>query len=73
MSQLPQNNEAFDNNPEYAKLYQGNDSLPSDVDDTDEWQQRASELPPDVRKVQEGKRQRTSPYFSDSLVSCFSV
>ena len=56
MSQLPQNNEAFDNNPEYAKLYQGNDSLPSDVDDTDEWQQRASELPPDVRKVQEGKK-----------------
>ena len=37
MSQLPQNNEAFDYNPEYAKLYQANDSLQSDVDDTDDW------------------------------------
>jgi len=26
MSQLPQNNEAFDNNPEYAKLNQTNET-----------------------------------------------
>ena len=56
MSQLPQNNEAFDNNPEYAKLYQGDGSLPSDVDDTDEWQQRASEQPSDERRIQDGKK-----------------
>ena len=56
MSQLPQNNEDFDNNPEYAKLYQGNDSQSSDADDTDEWQQPASELPPEVQGAQDGKR-----------------
>ncbi|WP_060824261.1 hypothetical protein [Rothia mucilaginosa] len=56
MSQLPQNNEAFDYNPEYAKLYQENDSLPSEADDTDEWQQPASELPPEVQGAQDGKR-----------------
>lgn len=51
MSQLPQNNEAFDYNPEYAKLYQANDSYQSESDDTDEWQQ-----PSDVPTVQDGKR-----------------
>ena len=56
MSQLPQNNEAFDYNPEYAKLYQGNGSVQSDADDTDDWGQPASELPPDVQRVQAGKR-----------------
>ena len=56
MSQLPQNIEAFDNNPEYAKLYQGNDSLQSDADDTDEWQQPTSEQPPAVQGAQDGKR-----------------
>lgn len=56
MSQLPQNNEAFDYNPEYAKLYQANDSLPSDADDTDEWQQPASELPLDVQGAPDGKK-----------------
>ena len=56
MSQLPQNNEEFDNNPEYAKLYQENDSQPSDADDTDEWQQPASELPLDVQREQAGKK-----------------
>ena len=56
MSQLPQNNEAFDYNPEYAKLYQGNDSLQSDADDTEEWQQPTSELPPAVQGTQDGKR-----------------
>ena len=56
MSQLPQNNEDFDNNPEYAKLYQENDSQPSDAEDTDEWSQPASELPPEVQGTQDGKR-----------------
>ena len=56
MSQLPQNNEAFDYEPEYAKLYQENDSQPSDAEDTDEWSQPASELPPEVQGTQDGKR-----------------
>ena len=56
MSQLPQNNEDFDYDPEYAKLYQENDSLPSDAEDTDEWSQRASELPLEVQGAQDGKR-----------------
>ena len=56
MSQLPQNNEDFDYNPEYAKLYQENDSQPSEADDTDEWSQRASELPLEVQGAQDGKR-----------------
>ena len=56
MSQLPQNNEAFDYDPEYAKLYQGNDSQSSEADDTDEWPQPASELPPEVQGAQDGKR-----------------
>ena len=34
---MPQNNEDFDNNPEYANLYQGNDSVQSEVYDTDDW------------------------------------
>ena len=61
MSQLPQNNEDFDNNPEYAKLYQANDSLQSDPDNTDDWSQPASELlPPDVRRAQDGQRAANS-------------
>ena len=56
MSQLPQNNEAFDNSPEYAKLYQGNDSQPSDADDADELPQRASEQPFDVQREQAGEK-----------------
>ena len=59
MSQLPQNNEAFDYNPEYAKLYQGNDSLQSDADDTDDWPQPASELPPDPQRAQAGEKAAT--------------
>ena len=53
---MPQNNEVFDYNPEYAKLYQTNNSQPSDADDMDDRQQRASEQPSDVRRAQEGKR-----------------
>ncbi len=51
-----QNNEVFDYNPEYAKLYQTNNSQPSDADDMGDRQQRASEQPSDVRRAQEGKR-----------------
>ena len=60
MSQLPQNNEAFDDNPEYAKLYQANDSLPSDADDTDDQLQRVSELPLDVEREQVGEKAASS-------------
>ena len=56
MSQLPQNNEDFDYDPEYAKLYQENNSQPSEADDTDEWQQSASEQPPAVQGAQDGER-----------------
>ena len=56
MSQLPQNNEDFDYNPEYAKLYQEDDSQPSDAEDTDDWSQRASEQPSEVQGAQEGER-----------------
>lgn len=56
MSQLSQNNEDFDNNPEYAKLYQGNDSVQPSADDTDDWSQRVSEQPSDVQREQAGER-----------------
>lgn len=56
MSQLPQNNEDFDDNPEYAKLYQTDDSQQSETDDTEEWQQPASEQPSDVQREQAGER-----------------
>ena len=56
MSQLPQNNEDFDYDPEYAKLYQADDSLQSEAEDTDEWQQPASELPLEVQGAQDGER-----------------
>lgn len=56
MSQLPQNNEAFDDNPEYAKLYQANNSVQPSADDTDDWEQHASEQPPAVQGAQDGKR-----------------
>ena len=56
MSQLPQNNESFDNTPAYAKFYQANNSVQSDADDADGWGQPASELPPDGQRAQAGKR-----------------
>ena len=56
MSQLPQNDEDFDYNPEYAKLYQEDDSQPSDAEDTDGWSQRASEQPSEVQGAQDGER-----------------
>lgn len=56
MSQLPQNNEDFDNNPEDAKLYQADDSQQPETDGTDDWEQPASEQPPAVQGAQDGKR-----------------
>ena len=56
MSQLPQNDEDFDYNPEYAKLYQEDDSQPSDAEDTDDLEQRASEQPSEVQGAQDGER-----------------
>jgi hypothetical protein len=56
MSQLPQNNEAFDNSPEYAKLYQADDSQQPETDGTDEWPQPASEQPSDVQREQAGEK-----------------
>lgn len=45
MSQLPQNNEAFDYNPEYAKLYQEDNNEQSSLDTSDEQLLPASESP----------------------------
>ena len=53
---MPQNNEVFDYNPEYAKLYQGNGSPQSDADNTDDWTQHASKQPSDEQRAQDGKR-----------------
>ena len=64
MSQLPQNNEDFDYNPEYAKLYQANDSLQSDVDDADDWTQPANELPSRCKGNKAVKEQQTPPCFA---------
>ncbi|WP_303979425.1 hypothetical protein [Rothia mucilaginosa] len=60
MSQLSQNNEDFDYEPEYAKLYQGDGSLQSSADDADDWSQRASEQSSGVRRAQDGKRAANS-------------
>ena len=56
MSHLPQNNEAFDYNPEYAKLYQGKGNEQPNPDTSEEQPLPASELPPDVQREQAGKR-----------------
>ena len=53
---MPQNNEVFDYNPEYAKLYQGNGSPQSDADNTDDWTQHASKQPSDEQRAQDGKK-----------------
>lgn len=60
MSQLPQNNEEFDDNPEYAKLYQADDSQQSDADGTGDWPQPASEQPLDVQREQAGEKAASS-------------
>ena len=72
MSQLPQNNEEFDDNPEYTKLYQANDSLQSDPDNTDDWSQRVSEQPSDERRIQDGKKAANVSLLLVLSASCFS-
>ncbi len=57
MSQLPQNNETFDNNPEYTKLYQEDNSVQSGTDDRP---LPASELPPDAQRTQAGEKAANS-------------
>ena len=60
MSQLPQNNEEFDDNPEYTKLYQEDDSEQPEVDDTGDWSLHESELPPDAQRTQAGEKAANS-------------
>lgn len=60
MLQLPQNNEAFGNAPEYAKLYHANNSVQPSADDTDDWEQHASEQPSDVQREQAGEKAASS-------------
>lgn len=57
MSQLPQNIETFDNNPEYTKLYQEDNSVQSGTDDRP---LPASELPPDAQRTQAGEKAANS-------------
>ena len=56
MSQLPQNNEAFDYNPEYAKLYQEDNNEQSNPDTSDEQLLPANESPGDFSDQAAGKR-----------------
>ncbi len=56
MSQLPQNNEAFDNNPEYAKLYQEDNNEQSSPDTSDEQLLSANESPGEFSDQTAGKR-----------------
>ena len=60
MSQLPQNNETFDNNPEYAKLYQEDDSEQPNPDTSAEQPLPASGLPPDPQRTQAGEKAANS-------------
>ena len=53
MSQLPQNNEDFDDNPEYAKPHRGSDSVQSVMDDQP---LPASEFPSSVWKMDAGEK-----------------
>ena len=56
MSQLPQNNETFDYNPEYAKLYQGTGNEQPNPGTSEEQPIPASELPLDVQGAPDGKK-----------------
>ena len=56
MSQLPQNNKAFDYNPEYAKLYQEDNNEQSSLDTSDEQLRPASESPGEFSDQTAGKR-----------------
>ena len=56
MSQLPQNNEAFDYNPEYAKLYQEDNNEQPSPDTSDEQLLPANESPGEFSDQTVGKR-----------------
>ena len=56
MSQLPQNNEAFDYNPEYAKLYQEDNNEQPSPDTSDEQLLPANESPGEFSDQAAGKR-----------------
>ncbi|WP_314658904.1 hypothetical protein [uncultured Rothia sp.] len=56
MSQLPQNNEAFDYNPEYAKLYEEAGNEQSSLDTSDERLMPANESPIESSDEAVGKR-----------------
>ena len=56
MSQLPQNNEAFDYNPEYAKLYQEEGNEQPSPDTSDEQLLPANESPDEFSDQTAGKR-----------------
>ena len=66
MSQLPQNNEAFDNNPEYTKLYQANNSVQPSADDPEGQILLESECIPALLIRQKGEK-------AESLSSLFGV
>ena len=56
MSQLPQNNEAFDYNPEYAKLYQEEGNEQPSPDTSDEQLLPANESPDEFSDQTAGER-----------------
>ena len=56
MSQLPQNNEAFDYSPEYARLYQEEGNEQSSPDTSDEQLLPANESPGEFSDQTAGKR-----------------
>ena len=56
MSQLPQNNEAFDYNPEYAKLYQEDNNEQPSPDTSDEQLLPANESPGEFSDQTAGTR-----------------
>ena len=56
MSQLPQNNEAFDHNPEYAKLYQEEGNEQPSPDTSDEQLLPANESPDEFSDQTAGER-----------------
>ncbi len=81
MSQLPQNNEDFDDNPEYAKLYQEDNNEQPSPDTSDEQLLPANESPGEFSDQAAGKRAANlsllfvflSPlsfFLSRVLVSC---
>ena len=67
MSQLPQNNEAFDNSPEYTKLYQEDGNEQSSPDTSDEQLLPANESPGEFSDQAAGKRAASLSLFFGAL------